>query len=199
MRKLAWVATLCMAFLVGKVADAQQFDLALGFGSVIGPSASSASGNYSPQTIGGGVFPSFSGDFLLKHNFGVQGEVAWRAGQNLYGGFQPFRPIFYDVNGIYAPHISKIGAEIMAGIGAETVRFYQPFFNCSFTGCTNYTSTTHFMGHVGGGVHLYVFGNFFVRPEAHLYLVHNNFEFSSGRATRVGVSIGYTFRPGFGP
>jgi hypothetical protein len=49
------------------------------------------------------------------------------------------------------------------------------------------------MGHFGGGVRFYFLGHAFVRPEAHLYLVHNNFEFSGARAVRVGASIGYAF------
>ena len=45
---------------------------------------------------------------------------------NLYGGFQPERPLFYDFNGIYAPKLGKhAAAEVMAGIGWESIRFYQ--------------------------------------------------------------------------
>jgi hypothetical protein len=36
----------------------------------------------------------------------------------------------------------------------------------------------------------------FVRPEAHLYLVHNNFEFAGSRANSAGVSVGYSFGRG---
>lgn len=48
---------------------------------------------------------------------------------------------------------------------------------------------------MGGGIRVYLYGNFFVRPEMRVYLVHNNVEFSSGhsRSVRYGVSIGYTF------
>ena len=53
------------------------------------------------------------------------------------------------------------------------------------------------MGHFGGGFRYYFHGHFFVRPEAHLYMIHNNLEFSSPYATRFGVSLGYTFAPGF--
>ena len=34
------------------------------------------------------------------------------------------------------------------------------------------------MGHFGGGIRYYIYGHFFVRPEAHLYMIHNNQEFS---------------------
>ncbi len=173
---------------------AQRGDLAIGFGTIEAPSASSASGNYSPQTMGGGLYPSFSVDFLLHHNFGVSGEMSWRGGQGLYLGYQPYRPIFYDFNGIWAPRFNKkVGAEISAGIGAESIRFYQGQYVCNFITCTDYVSSNHFLAHFGGGLKLYVHGNFFVRPEANFYLIHNNQEFSAGYGTRVGASIGYTF------
>jgi hypothetical protein len=191
------VIVLAGLMLSAYTAHAQQFDAAFGVGTLTAPSASEASDGHLPQTLGGGTYLNFSGDFLFWKQFGVSGEATWRASQNVYGGFQPYRPILYDFNAIYAPQFHRVGAELMAGIGAESLRFYQPYYNCSFTGCTNYTSSNHFMGHFGAAVRLYAIGNFFIRPEAHLYLINNNFEFSSGRATRFGVSIGYSFKPGF--
>ena len=177
---------------------AQDFDAAFGVGTLIAPSASSASGNHSPVSLTGGAYPVFSADYLLKHNFGFGGEIAWRASRNVYAGFQPYRPLLYDFGAVYAPHTRKVGAELQAGIGWESLRFYQPFFNCGgFSGCSNFVSSNHFMGHFGGGLRYYFKGHFFVRPEAHVYLVRNNIEFSSPLATRVGVSLGYTFAPGF--
>jgi hypothetical protein len=181
------------AFLVMPMAHAQQFDVAFGVNGISAPSASSASGNYSPQSLAGGAYPTFSGDFLLFHNFGVNGEVSWRASRGLYAGFFPYRPVFYDFNGVWAPRLGRVGAELMAGIGAESIRFYQPTFVCGFGGCTNYSSSNHFLGHFAGGLRFYPTKNIFVRPEAHLFLIHNNVEFSSFRAVRYGLSIGYTF------
>ena len=198
LRKLIVMAGLCVFFIMQKPAQAQEFDAAFGVGTVTAPSASTASGNHSFESLRGGAYPSFSGDFLFKGRLGVQGEVAWRASRALYGGFQPYRPIFWDFNGIYVPKLGKFAAaELMAGIGVESLRAYQGFTSCSFTGCTDYSSTNHFMGHVGGGLRLYADGHFFVRPEAHLYLVRNNIEFSSNRLTRFGISLGYNFAPGF--
>ena len=197
MRQSTLLVVFCVFVLASSVSHAQQFDLAFGVGTVSAPSSITVINdfNHSPQTVGGGAYPVISGDFLLHKDFGIQGEIAWRASQNLYLGFQPFRPIFFDFNGIYAPHLGKfVEPELMAGIGAEDVRFYQNFVSCSFIGgCTNYISSKHFMGHFGAGLRLYAHGNFFIRPEASLYLVHNNVEFTSSRATRYGVSIGYTF------
>ena len=197
MKKFALMTVFFVFFLVTQALHAQQFDVAFGLGGVSAPSASSvsATSKYFPQSVGGGVYPAFSGDYLIKKRFGVQGEVAWRVGQQRYAiSQQPFRPIFFDFNGIWIPELGKhTAAELMAGIGAEDVRFYGRV-NCNFfSGCTNYSSVKHFMGHFGGGVRFYVKGNIFVRPEVHLYLVRNNFEFSSGRAIRYAGSVGYTF------
>ena len=198
MKKLIVIAGLCVFLLTQRPAQAQEFDAAFGVGTLTAPSASSATGNYAPQSLSGGAYPSFSGDFLFKGRLGVGGEVAWRASRAIYGAYQPYRPIFWDFNGIYVPKLGKFAAaELMAGIGVESLRAYQPFTTCGFTGCTNYVSTNHFLGHFGGGLRLYAHGHFFVRPEAHLYVVHNNVEFSSGRATRFGISLGYNFAPGF--
>ncbi|HKW26586.1 MAG TPA: hypothetical protein VJN48_12430 [Terriglobales bacterium] len=142
------------------------------------------------------MYPTFTGDFLFHKNFGVGAEVSWRATQTNFAGVPtaPYRPVFYDVNAVYAPRFSRISPELLAGIGAESLRFYQPFFNCGVLGnCTNYTSSNHLMGVLGGGVRLYVWGHMFVRPEVRAYLIRNNVEFNSNHAIRYGASIGYTF------
>jgi hypothetical protein len=193
--KLIVAVVVSACFAVATNVQAQQVDAAFGLGTLTGASSNAAASfaNFS-QSLSGGAYLNFSGDALIKGNFGVQGEVAWRASRNLYAGFQPYRPVIWDFNAIYAPRFNQhLGAEVMGGIGAESIRFYQNSFNCGFTGCTNYTTSTHFLGHFGGGIRIYPTGNFFVRPEAHIYLINNNVEFSSNYATRYGVSIGYTF------
>jgi hypothetical protein len=172
----------------------QKGDVAIGFGTIESPSSDSATGNYFPQTQAGGLYPSFSVDFMLRHNFGVSGDISWRASRNLFLGSEPDRQIFYDINGIRAPRLGKhLGAELAAGIGAESIRFYSGQYTCNFVSCTDYTSSNHFLGHFGGGLKIYVHGNFFVRPEVNFYLIHNNNEFSAGYATRVGAALGYSF------
>ncbi len=191
MKKLVLFAGVCALLCLSGAAQAQEFDVAAGVSTVSSKSATiNSSGLYVPDA-GGGAYPVFSGDFLFFHSFGVGGEVTWRASQGIYAGFQPYRPILYDFNGVFAPKIGRIQPEVQAGIGAESLRFYQQYFNCNFTGCTNYTTSSHFMGHIGGGLRFYVWHHVFVRPEAHVYLVHNNVEFSSGNLYRYGVSIGY--------
>ena len=194
MRKLCLLtAAFCLFLLSAGVCYAQQFDLAFGVGTVIGQSASDGlfDPDHTPQSIGGGGYPVFSGDFLFwKKYIGVGGEVAWRGHQNVDIFFNPYRPIFYDFNLVAAPPLGKHAqAEFQGGIGAESLRFYTPFFTCSFTGCTNFQSSNHFMGHVGTGLRFYVTRAFFIRPEAHFYFVKNNFEFSGTRVQRFGVSI----------
>jgi len=83
----------------------------------------------------------------------------------------------------------------MAGIGAENIRTYGTLNFSAISGYTNYTSDSYFMGHFGGGPVFYVYHNVFVRPEAHIYLIHNNYNFSGPWAARFAASIGYTFRP----
>ena len=191
MKKLSFlVITFALIFLLGRPALAQQFDLSAGVSGLTGPSSTP-----DLQTIGGGAYPTFGLDFLFFHNLGVGFNAAFRAKQNLYQGQLPFRPFFYDVDAVYAPPLGKRAQlELSAGIGAESLRFYTPSFQCSFTGCTNFVSSNHFLGQFGAAIRFYVTPRIFIRPEAHLYEVHNNIEFPSSRATRFGVSIGYSFK-----
>ncbi len=172
----------------------QQFDVGFGAGTVLAPSNAITAASHSPQTVGGGTFLNFSADYLFWRHVGIEGDVAWRASQNLYFGVQPFRPIFYDFNAIYAPPLGKHAQlEVLGGIGAQSTRFYTPNYNCSFYYCTNYFSSNHFMGDVGVGLRLYAYKGFFLRPEFREYFVNNNFEFSSAYSSRVGVTLGYSF------
>jgi hypothetical protein len=182
---------------------AQEGSFSFGAGTITSPGPSSTdinSGNFFAPALSGGTYLTGGGYFTFKKNLGVGGEISWRASQTLYQGYQPYRPIFYDFYGVYAPKFNDhVGAEVLGGIGAESIRFYNNFYTCNyFSGCTNYTSSNHFMGVVGGGLKFHpTGGNWFIRPEARVYLIHNNFEFSSGTAVRFGVSIGYSFGGGY--
>lgn len=184
----AVVAASCSSLLAQ-----QQIDLAFGINTLTAPSANEATGNHAPQSLTGGAYPSFSADMLFFKGLGVQGEFAWKATRGEYQGVQPYRPMFFDFNAIYAPKLAtRTYMEMLAGIGSEATRYYQPFQTCDFYTCKNFVTINHFMGHFGAGLKIYPSRNFFVRPEAHLYLIHDNQEFSSGRAVRYGLSIGYT-------
>jgi len=173
-------------------AQAQKIDIAFGVSTIEAPQA-----NSNGPSLTGGTYTGFSGDVLPWHNFGIGGEIYWKASQSVYNsplyGPIPYRPLFLDVNGIYAPKLaSHTYLELSAGIGAMDTRQY-----CSTCGNgynTNYTSDKHFMGDFGAGLKIYPARNFFIRPEAKLYLVTNNQLFSSSYATRFGASIGYTFK-----
>jgi hypothetical protein len=145
-------------------------------------------------SLTGALYPAISGDFLIRKHVGVGGEISWRGGQGNYDFSQPYRPIFWDIDGFY---LSKLGTraqgELSAGIGAESTRFYTNYVTCNVISCTNYNTSTHFMGQFGAGLKLYVKGGMFVRPEVHFYLVNNNLEYTSPYIMRYGASIGYTF------
>ena len=189
--------------LAGSV-QAQEFHGAFGFGTVTAPGPSTDSNGITTPSLSGGLYPSFSGIFLLKHHLGFGGEVAWRAKRETYGvsasnfaQAYPLRPIFYDFNAVYGSNFGKkFGADVMAGIGAESLRFYTPYFTCNLT-CTNYQSSNHFAGHFGADLRIYFWGHAFIRPEAHYYVIKNNVEFNNSNAARFAVSIGYSFMPGF--
>ncbi len=193
LKKLSLIAMLFVLGLIETPAYGQQIDAAFGVGTLSSAAGKTSGGLFFP-TVGGGAYPTFSADFLLRHHWGVEGEVSWRASQNLYGGSQPYRPLFYAFNAIWVPRISKhVSAELMAGIGGEDLRFYTGNYNCGFFGCTTYVSANHFMGDFGGGIRAYFWHNAFIRPEARVYLVNNNQEFSSGQSVRYGISLGYSF------
>lgn len=198
LRVAALFSFACAAVIaLSSISLGQNIDVAVGGDSMWGTKASQSSSGHSPESLSGGAYFSVSGDWLLHHRIGVQAEVAWKASRGIYypGGYnQPYRPFFYDANAIWVPKISKrMSAELMAGVGLENTRFYKGTEACTFLTCTNFVSSSHIMEHFGGGLRIYAFHNIFVRPEAHLYLVNHNVEFSSGHAVRYGVSIGYTF------
>jgi hypothetical protein len=193
LRKPTLITVVFVFCLIAGAAYGQQFDAAFGVSALTSPSAITSGGVVFP-TEGGGAYPGFSADFLLRHRLGIEGELYWRASQSLYGGFQPFRPLFYSFNAIWAPRLGKsFTAEILGGIGGEDLRFYG-ITNCNnFFGCTGYVSSNHFMGDFGGGIRAYFWHNAFIRPEARVYLINNNAEFSSGHSVRYGASLGYSF------
>jgi len=176
-------------------AQAQKLDLAFGLSTVESPSASSANGvDHQPVSLTGGTYPGLSGDVLFFHHLGLGGEIYWKGNRGKYGGDStlPFRPMFLDLNAVYAPKLaSHTYLELVGGIGALDTRIYCQACGNGYN--TNYASDKHFMADFGAGLKVYPARNFFVRPEAKLYLVNNNLNFSSPRVVRYGLSIGYTF------
>lgn len=194
--RIAILLTFACAALAAfsNVAQAQKVDLAFGVSTVDAPGVSSADSSHAPVSLTGGTYPGFSGDVIFWHNLGIGGEIYWKANQGNYGGDPtlPFRPIFLDFDAVYSPKLARhTYLELDAGIGAIDTRIYCQ--GCGNGYNTNYSSDKHFMGDFGAGIKFYPKGGFFVRPEAKLYLVNNNLNFSSARVTRFGLSVGYTF------
>jgi len=183
-------------------AEAQKIDIAFGVSTTDSPGASQASGNHNPASLTGGAYPGFSGDFLFWHNLGFGGEVFWKGSQGpypqaIYGSGVNYRPVFYNFNAVYAPKLaSHVYAEIVGGIGAQDTHYYQCTFGTATScgGTQQVSSSNHFDADFGGGIKFYPKGGFFIRPEARIYFVNNNTDYSSYHTTRYGVSIGYTFR-----
>jgi hypothetical protein len=177
-------------------AQAQKMDVAFGVSTLDAPGISVANGDHAPVSLTGGVYPGFSGDVLFFHNLGIGGDIYWKGGRGKYGNDPtlPFRPIFFDINAVYAPKLaSHTDLELVAGIGAQDTRIYCQ--GCGNGYNTNFAADKHFMVDFGAGLKFYP-GNsgFFIRPEGRLYLVNNNLLFSSPRIVRYGLSIGYTFK-----
>lgn len=188
--RAALLSSFFCAAIFATLVHAQQIDVAAGLDTIFAASDSLATGNHQPESLDGGAYPVVSADVLFHKHVGVQGEFAWRQGRGTYAPGElniPFRPIFWDINAIWAPKMTKrISAELMAGLGRQSTRFYSG---------SNYSTSNHLMGDAGIGFKLYAWRHFFFRPEARLYLVNNNIEFSSAHALRYGMSIGYTFKP----
>src|SRR3979411_2450477 len=107
---------------------AQQVEFPLGPSPILSSTYNSASQTYLPPAEKGGTYASVSADILFKNRVGFNGEVAFRAKQGLYNGYQGFRPVFYDFNGVFAPPLGrKVSAELMAGVGGESVLFYNRY------------------------------------------------------------------------
>ncbi len=196
MKKLMAVVGLYWICSMALPVYAQQVDVGMSGSTIMSGSANNLANlaSYTPSERGG-TFLGFNGDVLFHGNLGIGAEVNWRASQTLYAGQIPYRPLFWDFDAVYARRFSpRLGADLVAGIGAESIRFYTGNYQCDFYGnCSNYISSNHFMGVFGGGIKLYAWHNVFVRPEVRLYMIRNNNEFSSDFVARVGATVGYTF------
>jgi hypothetical protein len=200
LRNAIFLTFVCAAVAAISIcAQAQKIDVAFGISTVDAPGASEVSSTdttHTPVSLTGGTYPGVSGDVLFWHNLGIGAELYWRASQanNYFGQGFNYRPLFYDINAVYAPKLaSHTYLELVGGIGALSTRFYTGT-TCGIYTCSNYQSSNHFDADFGAGIKFYPKGGFFVRPEARLYLVNNNTDFSSARVTRYGLSIGYTFK-----
>lgn len=203
--RIALLLSLACAVIAAVSMPAQAQRLDIGFALSGLKSASASSGNcptgdpscsHQNVSVGGGTYIGFNGDVIFWHHMGVGAEINWRASQGDYAGIGlGFRPIFYNFNAVYSTKIApKAYLDLVAGIGAENTHYYtgpncpDPYY------CTNYTGISHFDGDFGGGLKLMLGHNLFIRPEARVYLINNNAEFSSNWAVRAGATLGFSFR-----
>jgi hypothetical protein len=202
MRRIALLLPFACAALAAfsTLAQAQKFDVSAGIAAIDAPGTGVANDiNHQPQSLTGGAYLVFSGDYLFFHkNIGVEGEYVRRDTE----GLDPvnnllYRPMFYDANAIWTKRFFKrFTAELEGGAGMETTRFYTA--GCGSKG-NCYVNKNHFMGDAGAGIKLYplqrsVFRHIFLRPEGRFYFIRAAQEFSSDRAIRFGASIGYSFK-----
>jgi hypothetical protein len=148
--------------------------------------------------LGGGVFPEVGGDVIFFHGLGVGADVSWRGSQNNYGGVY-YRPLYYDFNAVWQPvgftsltpfHITPV---LEAGVGSQSLRVYQNQYTCSFFGgCSNYTSSNHFVGHLAVMVKFYITSRIFIAPQAQLFIIRHDTEFGASTSHLYGIALGYT-------
>jgi hypothetical protein len=208
LRKFAFVATLFAFSVLANLASAQQADVALGFGTIMSPSASSCSTLTFLCPEKGAVYPAVGFDVIFHRRFGFAYDVTWRGGQGSYPTTgQAYRPIINDFNAVFQPRLGKkVGLDLVGGIGFQDTRAYgyQPTYSCYALGAC-FTSTFHLLTDVGGGIRYYFWHHVFLRPEVRYYWINNNnsgslssggnVSFTSGNIVRVGGSIGYTIGP----
>ena len=179
-------------------AHAQKLDLAVSGSTLWSSKNTTASVGFLPPPLKGGTYVGGFAQYKWSSRLSFNAEGTFRYHEGIYNGFQPYRPILYDANAVRTAQFApKIRGDFMAGIGAETLLFYNASANCSIPsgGCRTYIDRTHFLVHFGAGLRYYGWRNLFIRPEVHWYFIPNNYEFHSDNVFRIGASLGYTFRP----
>jgi len=205
--RIAMLVTFACAAMAAfsNFAHAQKMDIGFGAGTTLAPDASFVSGVESAPSLKGGTFLGVNGDVLFWHNLGFGAEVFWRAGSTncavaLCGADSgvTYRPVLYNFNAVYSPKLaSHAYLELVGGIGALDTHYSAcTGVGVSCGGSQLISSSNHFDVDLGGGIKLYPsHSGFFIRPEARFYWVNNGTaDYSSNHASRVGATIGYTFR-----
>jgi len=195
LRRFRSLTFACTIVLFACLARAQQIDVMVGGSTLFAPKYTNSSLAFPPPPQKGGVYPSFSAEYIRKDHFGFNAETMFRYHETYYNGYQKYRPFFTDVNAVFAPRIGvKTQGDFMAGFGVESLLFYNQFGRCNYSNCLVKVNSNHVMVHLGAGVRYYFWREFFVRPEVHYYRVIDNSQFNSDNVFRAGASIGYTFR-----
>ena len=144
-----------------------------------------------------GVFGTFGGAFMLNPSVGVGAELSLRFAQGDYAGLG-YRPIFYDFNGIWTPHITKrFMPEFQGGFGGVNLRFYNPsatYFDYNTGQYSDFAgSSNHLQLHAGAGLRIYVKPHIFIRPQVDYHWVRNlTTEFNSNSVAAYSIAIGFS-------
>ncbi len=202
MRRFLSLTSVCTVVVLAGIAGAQQINVAVGGSTLFSTKSNSASLAYPPPPERGGSYASVNAQIIFSNRFGFSAEVAARSKRDLYNSYQEYRPVLYDLNGVFAPRLpwrnGRMTADFMGGVGGQTSIFYNQFAVCGSSNagnCPIFVNSNHFLLHLSGDVRYYFFRHFFVRPEAHYYYIVNNSEFHTGNVLRLGASVGYTFGP----
>jgi hypothetical protein len=184
-----------LPFAFATLAHAQQFDFAVGGATLFSTKNTTASQAYLPPPEKGGLYPSLSIERVFKNHYGYSAEVAFRYHEGSYNGYQKYRPVIYDINGVYNSRLAKkYTADFQAGLGGQSTFFYSPSGSCLYSGCATHLDSNRFLLHAGFGLRYALFHRLFVRPEANYYrIINNTTDFHSDNVLRLGASIGYTF------
>ena len=179
--------------LLTGMARAQSVDVFFGLNSL---AASQPPGKL--QLGQGGLAWSVGETWFPVRHWGIGGEVFWQSGQPTLLG-QPMRPLYWDgyvdwmVKEWKGAHPTQL--ELMAGLGAQNLSLISSHQLCGTPGgCATVTGSNRLALHFGAAYKLYFTRarSWFLRPEADLYYVHNNYEFGTDFIWRYGISLGWS-------
>src|SRR3954470_10452555 len=111
---------------------AQHVDFAVGDTTLMSSQNTTDVAGFLPPPERGGAYPALSLQYILPNRFGVSAEGSFRVHKGMYNAFQPYRPILYDINGVFAPRFTaRMTGNFMAGVGGQTFLFYNQVVSCS--------------------------------------------------------------------
>lgn len=202
-RTCGYLSAICLILLSTTFAHAQStLDVHIGVSGATDKSTGESIETFGDGTLYNtpslnGVMMNFGAGAMLNPHFGVGAELSFKPRQSDYAGLG-YRPLFWDINGIYHPHpgSKRVVPELQAGLGGVNLKFYYNQKDCNvFAGCASSNvlvqSSNHFQLHAGAGVKFFVTDHVFIQPQFDLHWVKNFFQFGSNLVPQYGVSIGY--------
>jgi len=177
------------------VVHAQQADIAFGVSTTLSSSTTISSQSYPLQSRRAAPMRESAPMSFSSTASDFGGNVSWKASQGIYDGYQPTaRSIMTSMRCFSrgsARRSGRISRRVSAARAFVSIRTTTI---AAIWRCTNYVSSNHFMGHIGGGVRYYS-GTICSSGGSSPLLRAQQSEFSSGTIGRVGASIGYNLSP----